>query len=122
MSWKFIRRRKEKAFESLRARRKIMNQPGVACGIKKIARAHELSRFEFVGDVKHRFAFAHRERLLVDLAVRELPEDLLAGHGTIEKVFPGLQGALRMPPCINLKRRRAAHHAICSQQIRHMPL
>src|SRR5258708_31568158 len=43
-------------------------------------RSHELCCFEFARDVKHRFAFAHREGLLVYLAVREFPEDLANGQ------------------------------------------
>src|SRR5882672_5420469 len=90
MPGKFISGGEEETFKRLSAPRKIANQRRIACGIKKIARAHELSRFELARDVEHRFAFAHRERLLVDLAVREFPEDLPAGHSMIKKVFARL--------------------------------
>ena len=121
MPGKFIGGREEEAFECLRARRKIANQRRIARGKEKIACAHELCCLQFAGDVEHGLSFAHREWLLVHLAVRKLPEDLAAGHGMIEKVFASLQRTLRMPPQINLKRQRATHHAVCFQQGCHMP-
>jgi len=118
---KFIGGWEEETFERLGARRNITNQRWIARGIQKIARAHELSCLQFAGDVEHRFAFAHRERLLVDLTARELPEDLAARHGMIEKVFAGLQRPLRMPPRVDLKRQSATNHAICFEQMRYVP-
>src|SRR6202030_1499693 len=40
----------------------------------------------------------------------------------IKEIFAGLQRALWMAARVNLKRHGAAHHAICFQQIRHVPL
>ncbi len=121
MPGKLIGGREEETFERLGAGRKITNQRRIARGIDKIARAHELCRLEFAGDVEHRFPFAHRERLLVYLTFREFPENLPARHGMREIIIAGLRGALRMPPRVDLKRQSAAHHAVCFQQSRNMP-
>src|SRR5204863_1393743 len=103
MPGKLIGGREEETFQRLRSRSKIADQRRVARGIKKIARTHELSRLQIACDIEHGLAFAHRERLLEHLSVRDLPENIAAGHGMIKEIFACLERALRMPPRVNLK-------------------
>src|SRR6267142_606034 len=90
----------------------FMNQGGVACGIKKIARGHEFPGCQFAGDIEHRFALAHREGLLVNVSFGKFPENLHAGRSVVEKIFSGLQCTPWIPAGVNLERRRASDHSI----------
>ncbi len=112
---------RQKTFERLRSRRKIANQPRITRRIKKLARTHELSRLQVACDIEHGLAFAYRERLLEHLSVRDLPENIAAGHRVIKEIFACLKRALRMAPRVNLKSQLAAHHTIFFQDVPHIP-
>jgi len=105
----------QESFDGLRLRREILNQLRLPCRVEEILRPQKTSRFQLACDIKHGFAFAHRERPLVHIAVGDAPEHVLAADRMIEKVFSGLQCALLMAPRVNFKRHGAADDAFLFQ-------
>jgi hypothetical protein len=96
-----------------------MNEFWIFCRGQKIARSHEFSGFQVPRDIEHGFALTHGERLLVNVPVGYLPEDVVARNRVVEKIFASLQSARRMAPRVNLKCGRAANHAVLLQKPRH---
>src|SRR5579859_2465650 len=72
-----------------------------------------------MGDVKDSFAFANGKGLLVNAAIRDLPEYVVPADGMIEEILAGLQAPFCMPPCIKFKSKRAADHPVLFEEPRH---
>src|ERR1700740_2236280 len=70
-------------------------------------------------DVEDGLTFTNGEGLLVNVAVGNLPEYIVAANGAVEEIFASLQVAAGMAPRVTLKSERAAHHAVLLQQARH---
>src|SRR6266404_5332672 len=69
-----------------------------------------------MGDIKDGFAFADGKGLLVNVAVGNLPEDIVAADGMVEEIFASLQTPLWMASSIHLESGGATDYAILLQQ------
>src|SRR6266566_716758 len=121
MARKFVGGGKEKSLERPGLGHEIADQRRVACREKEIARRHELAGLQIASDVKNRFAFAHREGLLINLPADDFPENVASRHGMVEEIFARPQRASGMTPRIDLERQLAANDAILLQQIADKP-
>src|SRR2546429_32455 len=108
MAWKFVGGGKEKSLERPGLGHEIADQRRVACREKEIARRHELAGLQIASDVKNRFAFAHREGLLINLPADDFPENVASRHAMVEEIFARPQRASGMTPRIDLERQLAA--------------
>lgn len=109
--------REEKAFEGLCARGEVLDLRCIASGLQEFGGFHVVCGFEIVSDVENGVAFLDGERLLVDFAVGELPENLLAGEGVIEEVFAGYRRPPWVSPGVNLKGDGAADDALLLKDV-----
>src|SRR5215472_17266698 len=103
MARQFIGGRKEKSLKGPGLGREIANQRRVVCRENEIALRPELVGLQIVGDFKNGFTFAHRERLLINLAVGDFPENVASRHSAVEEIFAGPQRASRMTPRIDFE-------------------
>src|SRR5438045_9707687 len=87
MPRKIVGRGEEESFERSGLGREIANQRRITGRKEEVARRHELTGFEVARDIKYGFAFAHDERLLIDLAGGNFPENLAPGHWMIEEIL-----------------------------------
>src|SRR6266403_2887538 len=72
-----------------------------------------------MGDIKDGFAFADGEGLLVNVAVGNLPEDVVTADGMVEEILASLQTPFWMASSIHLERGGATDYAILFQQAGH---
>src|SRR5215813_149820 len=115
MARQIVGRRKQESLERLRFRSKVVDKFRFFRRVQKIFRSHEFARFQLERDIEHGLAFAHCKWPLVYVAVGDRPENILPAGGTVEKIFTGLQSALRMPTRVNFKRDGAANYAFSFQ-------
>src|SRR5207244_12619195 len=121
MAWKFVGGGKEKSLERPGLGHEIADQRRVACREKEIARRHELAGLQIASDVKNRFAFAHREGLLINLPADDFPENVASRHGMVEEILNRPQRASGMTTRIDLERQLAATDSISLTQLSDKP-
>ncbi len=114
-----IRRGEQKALQSFGLRSEIVNHFRILCGSEKFLRRHEFTVLQLARNIEHRLAFADSEWPLVNIAVCQRPENVLAPDRMVEMVFASLQRAPRMLARINFKCDGVADYAVLLQQACH---
>src|SRR6202030_1942729 len=109
----------KKALKRFCVRRDIANQLRVLRRGQKFIGAHYFLCFEVMRNVKNSLAFANGKGLLVNAAVRDLPEYVVSADGMIKEILAGLQPPFGMPPRVKLKGKRTANDAVLFQEPRH---
>src|ERR1700730_102454 len=121
MTREMIGGREQEAFQSRGFRGEVLDQGRIFCGSEKIIGGHEFSGFQVAGDFEHSLAFAHGERLFENLAIGELPKNVVSGSGPIEKIFAGFQRTTRMTASVKFKGDGAADGAFPLEQACYAP-
>src|SRR5208282_3165771 len=109
----------EITLESQRVRINVANHHRIAGCFHKIVGKKKMAGLEIMRDVVESFAFSNSKRNLVNLTLRQLPENLAASYGAVEKIFPSFERSPWMPPRIDFKRDSASHYAVTFQHSSH---
>src|SRR6202035_4154658 len=111
-----ICRGEEKTLESLCVGSHVANKIRRLCRGEKFIGGHQILGFQIVGNVKNSLAFANCKRVFVDVAIGNLPENVVTTDGMVEEIFTGLQATPGMTARVYLKCKGAADHARLLQQ------